>query len=76
MADNHVHGNGTMSAVVTIILGVFSKISPGTVGSLAAYMTITVGCYTLYINWPRFVVRVKSSYASIHTWIDKLLKRK
>lgn len=59
MADNHVTGSGSLTALASIVLWIFSKIA---VSDLAAFLSITVGLYSLYINWPNFKKRLSETF--------------
>jgi len=65
MADNQVHAGGWVTAVLSIFLGVLSKI---TVSELAGWMSITVGAYSLFINWPKFKERALIIISGIQNW--------
>jgi hypothetical protein len=68
MADNNVHvnGNGWISAIMTIVLGIVSKIlglmSNVTISEFAGLLSIVVGFYHLFINWPNFKRRFNETF--------------
>ncbi len=57
MADHNVPGAGVIPATLTILLGIWSNVSAS---DLAAFISISVGCYTLFINYPKFKKRVQN----------------
>jgi hypothetical protein len=58
--------SGNAPAVLTIFLGIFSWIFKHVgIGDLAACMSVTVGLYSLFINWPKFKER----------WVQQFKKR-
>lgn len=71
MADNT--GTGTLPAICTVMLGIISKLfAEIPLGTLAQWMTLIVGIYTLYINFPKFKNRLAGTVA----WIKSFFKRK
>ena len=60
MADTPV---ANVPSVVTIILGGITwLIRHSDISDLAGFVTICVGVYTLYINYPRFKERIKETF--------------
>jgi hypothetical protein len=66
--SDHPPSGGNIPALITILLGIFSKIAASDIGS---FMTITVGAYTLYINYPKFKERTISTANWIKTKFNK-----
>lgn len=62
MADHTTGGNGIIPATITIVCGILAKLPFG-VGDLAGFMSISVGLYTVYINWPNFKKRLKETFS-------------
>ena len=54
MSDHH--GNGIIPTMVTVVLGILSQFGIS-ISDLAGAMTLCVGCYTLFINFPAFKKR-------------------
>lgn len=62
MADNTI-GDSTTTALITVVLGIFSWMARNVdIGQLAGFISITVGFYNLYINWPKFKERIKQTF--------------
>lgn len=62
MADNNT-GDSTTTALITIVLGIFSWMAKNVdIGQLAGFISITVGVYNVYINWPKFKDRFKETF--------------
>lgn len=59
MAEHPTYMTGTIPGVITVVLGIVAKI---TVSGLASFITIAVGLYTLFINWPKFKKRAIEVY--------------
>lgn len=57
MADHNVPGTGSIPAIMTILLGIFANVTPS---DFAAFLSIAVGLYTIFINWPKFLARVNN----------------
>lgn len=70
MADNT--GTGTLPAICTVMLGIISKLfAEIPLGTLAQWMTLLVGIYTLYINYPKFKDRLAGTISSIKNFFKR-----
>lgn len=57
-------GTGNIFGVATVILGIVSNsLNHLPIAEFGQAMTFIVGCYTVYINWPRFKDRIKETFS-------------